>query len=77
MTKEEIEMNIELKQMTIDEKLRTMEILWDDICLAVPDFSSPEWHESILKEREQRIKEGKDKFLDWEHAKRRIQDHIS
>ena len=77
MTKEEIEMNFELKQMTIDEKLRTMEILWDDICRVVPDFSSPEWHESILREREQRIKEGKDQFLDWDHAKRHIQDHIS
>ncbi len=70
-------MNFELKQMTIDEKLRTMEILWDDICRVVPDFASPEWHESILREREQRIKEGKDKFLDWDHTKRHIQDHIS
>ena len=39
----------------MEEKLRAMEMLWDDICRNVPDFSSPAWHENILKEREKKL----------------------
>jgi len=70
-------MTIELKEMTIEEKLRTMEMLWEDICRSVPDFSSPTWHEDILKEREKNLKEGKDKFVDWEQAKQDLWKSVS
>jgi hypothetical protein len=69
-------MEINLEKMTTEEKLRAMEKLWDDICRSAPDFSSPSWHGDVLKEREQRIKEGKDKFVDWDRAKKGIRDSI-
>jgi hypothetical protein len=34
-------------------------------CRIVLDFSSPSLHEDALKERELRIRDGKDKFGDW------------
>ncbi len=70
-------MNLKLSKMTTEEKLRTMELLWDDICRGVPDFSSPPWHEEILKEREERVKEGKEKFIDWDQAKKDIWNSVS
>jgi hypothetical protein len=70
-------MNLKLKEMTTEEKLQTMEILWDDICRIIPDFSSPSWHEDVLKDREQRILDGKDKFVDWDQAKKDIRDPIA
>ena len=70
-------MNLNIQKMTIEEKLRTMEVLWDDICRKVPDLASPQWHGDILKDREEKIKQGKDKFIDWEQAKKDIQDSIS
>jgi hypothetical protein len=70
-------MNLNLKEMTTEEKLQTMEILWDDICRIIPDFSSPSWHENVLKEREQRILDGMDKFVDWDQAKKDIRDSIA
>ena len=69
-------MTINLKEMTIEEKLKTMEMLWDDICRNVPDLSSPAWHEQILKKREEKIKKGKEKILDWDQAKKDIRDSI-
>lgn len=69
-------MTINIEEMTTEEKLRTMEILWDDICRNVPDFSSPEWHEQILKAREERLKTGKEKILDWDQVKKDIRDSI-
>jgi len=70
-------MEINLEGMTTEEKLRAMEELWDDLCRNAPDFSSPSWHGDVLKEREQRIKEGKDKFVDWDEAKRDIRDSVA
>lgn len=66
-----------LKEMTIPDKISTMELLWDDICHNAPDFSSPSWHEDILKEREEKIKQGKDKFIDWSEAKKDIWNSVS
>lgn len=69
-------MAINLKKMTIEEKLKIMEMLWDDICQKVPDFSSPEWHATILKAREKKLKDGKEKILDWSQAKEDIRNSL-
>jgi len=58
--------------MTTEEKLGTMELLWDDICRNVPNFTSPSWHGELLKKREENIKQGKDEFIDWEQARKDI-----
>jgi len=69
-------MTINLKDMTTEEKLKAMEMLWDDICRNIPDFSSPAWHEQILREREERLKQGKEKVLDWNQVKKDLRDSI-
>jgi hypothetical protein len=69
-------MAIRLDEMTIEEKLQTMELLWDDLCRNAPERLSPSWHGTILEERENRIAEGKEKFIDWEQAKKEIQDSV-
>jgi len=70
-------MTINPGEMTIAEKLKTMEMLWDDICRCAPDFSSPFWHENILKEKEKWLRDGKDKFVDWDQAKKDIRNSVS
>ena len=69
-------MTLKRKEMSTEEKLKAMEMLWDDLCRRAPDFSSPSWHEDVLKEREQRIKDGKDRFVDWDQAKKDIRNSI-
>jgi len=69
-------MTLNLEEMTTEEKLKAMEMLWDDLCRRAPDFSSPSWHEDVLKEREQRIKNDKDRFVDWDQAKKDIRNSI-
>jgi len=67
---------LEIKKMTVAEKLRAMEALWDDLCRrdAVP---VPQWHREILDQRERLIKKGKAKFIDWETAKKQIRKRTS
>ena len=70
-------MKFNLKKMTTGEKLQAMELLWDDICRNVPDLAPPAWHGDILAKREKKVKEGKEKFLDWKEAKDAIRNSIS
>lgn len=64
-----------LDQMTTAEKLRAMEAIWADLTRNADSFESPEWHAEVLREREQRIAEGKETFIDWEDAKRQLREH--
>jgi hypothetical protein len=63
-------------EMTVDDKIRAMETLWDDLCRTAEEIPSPQWHGEILKEREKRLKEGKEGFTDWEKAKNEIQESL-
>ncbi len=67
-------MNLDLKSMTSNEKLKAMELLWDDICRNISPLESPSWHERILERREKLILEGKGNFHDWDQRKKAIRD---
>lgn len=63
-------MAINLQNMSTEEKLMSMELLWDDLCKNQINFTSPDWHENVLKDREKALAEGRDKFVDWKKAKK-------
>jgi hypothetical protein len=69
-------MNLALKEMTLEEKLAAMELLWDDLARSPESIESPEWHKDILDERRQRVAEGKARFTDWETAKTEIRKKL-
>lgn len=69
--------NLPLEQMSTEEKIQTMETIWDNLCKKADSLSSPSWHKNILHEREERIKNGDEKFVDWDKAKKYIQDKTS
>lgn len=66
---------IEIDKMTLDEKLETMEAIWEDLCSRseVPFFT---WHEDILRAREAALERGEDFFEDLDSAKAWIQKQI-
>ena len=61
-----------LNEMTVAEKLRAMEAIWDDLCHRGETVPSPAWHSEVLAERERLVTEGKASFSDWEEARARI-----
>jgi hypothetical protein len=67
---------IPLDKMTVDEKLRAMELIWDDLQRKSGDVPSPAWHEDVLRAREQRVNEGQSHYGDWSEAKDRIRRQI-
>ena len=72
-----MEFTLPLEKMSIEEKIRTMETIWDDLCRKADSISSPSWHEDVLIEREERIKKGEEEFVDWSSAKKNIRNKIS
>ena len=37
-------------------------------------MASPDWHEDVLKERNRRIADGEESYLDWDDVKKQLQD---
>ena len=71
-----MEVTLPLEKMSTEEKIQTMETIWEDLCKRADNISSPPWHEKVLNDREDGIKNGKDKFVDWNRVKKNIQNSI-
>lgn len=68
---------LQVDRMTLEEKLRAMEALWDDLCRREEEVPVPQWHKDLLDERERLVQQGKAQFIDWETAKKRIGERTS
>lgn len=64
----------EIEKMTIPERLRTMEALWDALCHDKTEPNSPQWHADVLADRRRKIDSGEAKFVSIDEAKRRIHE---
>jgi hypothetical protein len=49
----------------------------DDLSRHKEQIKSPAWHESILRERDERMNSGLEPALDWEIAKKQLRDRQS
>ncbi len=67
---------VPLKNMSFEEKIQTMELLWDDLCHSSDSIESPPWHKDILIDRELALNDHDDEFIDWETAKNNIKKKI-
>ena len=62
----------EIHALPRTEKLRLMELLWEDLSADESSLESPEWHGSVLRETEDRWQAGKEEPLDWSMAKKEL-----
>ena len=69
--------DLPLHKMTTEEKLQVMEALWTDLSRNPEQVPSPGWHGDVLRDREEKVKEGKEHFIDWETAKKQLRDRPS
>jgi hypothetical protein len=68
--------SLPLDEMSVEEKIRAMEALWDDLCRRADGVVSPPWHGEVLADREAAARSGEDRFEDWDAAKRRIDSEL-
>jgi len=55
--------SIEIKKMSVIERLQAMEAIWDSLLYEESEIESPEWHKDILEERKRKIEDGKAEFI--------------
>lgn len=63
---------LEIQQLPRQEKLRLMEILWDELSRDEAAYESPAWHADALRETAERRARGEEEVLDWDEAKAKL-----
>ena len=71
-----MEIALPLSKMTIPDKLRVLEELWDSLLHSPKEVPFPAWHTDVLNAREKRIRSGEARFNDWDEAKQRIRRRV-
>ena len=61
-----------IKNMSLDEKLRAMEELWESLSQDEAHLESPAWHEDALRQTSTAHGSGQEKPVDWGDAKREL-----
>lgn len=60
---------LQIQQLSRQEKLRFMEVLWEDLSKDDESIESPAWHQQALQETERGLQSGEERVLDWHDAK--------
>ena len=63
-----------IQQMSLEDKLRAMEELWESLSGEGTQLTSPAWHGDALREAEQRYEAGQEQPVDWTVAKQELRD---
>lgn len=57
------------ESMSNIEKIQLMEQLWQELSYESPEIESPSWHQDILDERSELIRNGKAEWISLEKAR--------
>lgn len=59
----------EVRQLPIREKLKMMEVLWEDLQSRVEAAPIPEAHKRLLDKRQAAVEAGTEEVLNWDDVK--------
>lgn len=60
--------DLPLAEMSVDDKLQTMELLWADLSEKPEQLASPAWHSEVLRNRREQVLQGQASFQSWDAA---------
>lgn len=63
----------QLDALTVAEKVRLLEQVWQSLCCQADSIPSPDWHSDVLMERRQRLLDGSATSIPWHEAKAQLQ----
>ena len=69
--------NLNLQEMSREEKIATMEAIWADLSKNPDRFDSPAWHAEALAEAETSVQDGTAQFRPLSEVKKRINQALS
>jgi len=62
----------DIEQMSLEEQLQAMELLWASLSRTPNAVPSPDWHGDVLAERMAKIERGEGEFLSIPQLKKRL-----
>ena len=63
---------VEIEQMTTEERLQAMELLWSSLARTPESVPSPQWHGGVVAERLGKIERGEAEFLSLAEVRERL-----
>lgn len=66
----------EIRQMTLPEKFALLETVWAEISIDPSQVEVPKWHKDLLDQRDLALQEGRAVVLEWDEAKKQIDQAI-
>ena len=67
----------EIEQMSLEERLQTLELLWASLARTPDAVPSPDWHGEVLAPRLAKVEQGEGEFLTVAQLKQRLQKPAS
>tara|TARA_R110000823_G_C15685685_1_gene474760 strand:+ start:121 stop:327 length:207 start_codon:yes stop_codon:yes gene_type:complete len=64
----------EISNMSVAERLQTMEAIWDSLLHEDTEVESPDWHNDVLKERRKAIDDGSAKLISLNELKASLKE---
>jgi putative addiction module component (TIGR02574 family) len=61
-----------LDKMSVAEKLRALEQIWEALAKDEMQLPVPDWHKKVLDQRQRQIDSGEAKFIPLEEFKERV-----
>ena len=62
----------EIERMSVEERLQTIELLWDSISKLGDAVASPAWHGQVLAARRAKVDAGEGQFLSMDELRDRL-----
>ncbi len=63
----------DIEQMSLEERLQAMELLWASLARTPEAVPSPDWHGEVLAERLEKVQQGQGHFLSLAEVQARLQ----
>jgi len=60
--------DLPLAQMSLDDKLLAMELLWGELSKTPERLEAPHWHRELLPQRLNQVQQGTASFQSWDKA---------
>jgi len=64
----------QLEKMSVTERLRAIDQLWDSLKRCADEIPSPDWHQDVLADRKARTQSGEAKFLTLDQLRSRLRN---
>ena len=64
----------DIEKMSVPERLKAIELLWESITERSEYIESPDWHGEILKKRRDVVESGKAKYLSISQVRERLKN---